>query len=250
MTFTASMLVTIAYAIDRGRGRGDYGGWVHIVAAVCAAIALINLFNAEQGLRHLLLPTSIAAMASSLFLGRIVWLVVGLGALFTYLMWLAREVFERAVAFPVILAAVGFTVILVTVWVQRTYPRIAARVRESGGAVAQFPGGAALLLAPALVAVLVMPAAREAARWEEERWQAEAARARVIERRTARPPARPRGLGDDVPVVPRPRDSVTVSPPDTSSAAPRDSVSSLRDTVPLPRDTVPVAAPPDSLPRA
>jgi hypothetical protein len=183
MLFAASMLATIAYEVDRRRGREDYGGWLHIAAAVCAVAALVGLFQSEPGFRHLLLPTSVAAMAASLFLRRIVWLVVGLGAMFSYLMWLANEVFERAVAFPVILAAVGITVILLTVWVQRTYPRIAARVRESDGAVARFPGGAALLLAPALIAVLVMPSARLEAEWR----RADALRVRE----TPAPPPRP-----------------------------------------------------------
>jgi hypothetical protein len=75
MMFSASMLATIGYEIDRRRGREDYGGWVHIAAAVCATIALTSLFGSEQGARHLVLPTSIAAMAAALFLRRIVWLI-------------------------------------------------------------------------------------------------------------------------------------------------------------------------------
>lgn len=178
MVFTASVLVAVAYEMDRRRGREDYGGWLHIAAAVCAAIALIDLFNAETGLRHLLLPTAIVAMAASLLLHRVVWLVLGLGSLFSYLTWLAMSVFRQAVAFPVILATVGITLMLLTVWVQRSYPRLAARVREANGMGAYFPGGTALLLAPAVVAVLMIPTARASASVERATRESDARRTR------------------------------------------------------------------------
>jgi hypothetical protein len=193
MVFTASVLVAIAYEMDRRRGREDYARWLHIAAAVCAAIALVNLFDAEADARHLLLPTAIATMGASLLLRRIVWLVLGLGSLFAYLTWLATSVFRQAVAFPVILAMVGITLMLLTVWVQRSYPRLAARVREANGAAAYFPGGTGLLLAPALVAVLMIPTARNAASVERAVREGAARRPRpeVIPQPAARAPSRP-----------------------------------------------------------
>jgi uncharacterized membrane protein (DUF485 family) len=125
-------------------------------------------------------------MTASLFLRRIVWLIVGLGTLFSYLTWLAADVFKRAFAFPVILAVVGIAIIIVTVWVQRTYPRLAARVRERRGDRPRFPGGSALLLAPALIAVLVMPSVREEKRWEQMYSRADSHRWHIISARTAR----------------------------------------------------------------
>lgn len=178
MVFTASVLVALAYEMDRRRGREDYAGWLHIIAALCAAIALLDLFNVETDSRHLLLPTAIAAMAASLLLHRVVWLVLGLGSLFAYITWLATSVFRQAVAFPVVLAMVGITLMLLTVWVQRSYPRLAARVREANGSEAYFPGGTGLLLAPALVAVLMLPTARAAASVERAARAADARRAR------------------------------------------------------------------------
>lgn len=179
LVFTASVLVGLAYEMDRRRGREDYAGWLHIAAAICAGIALVDLFNAETESRHLLLPTAITAMAASLLLHRVVWLVLGLGSLFAYLTWLATSVFRQAVAFPVILAMVGITLMLLTVWVQRSYPRLAARVREANGTGAYFPGGTALLLAPALVAVLMIPTARATASVERANREADARRARL-----------------------------------------------------------------------
>jgi hypothetical protein len=190
MMFTASVLVAIAYEMDRRRGREDYAGWLHITAALCAAIALIDLFNVETGSRHLLLPTAIAAMVASLLLHRIVWLVFGLASLFAYITWLAVSVFRQAVAFPVVLAMVGLTLIVLTVWVQRSYPRIAARVREANGSEAYFPGGTALLLAPAVVAALMIPTARMSASVERAARAAEARRTRPVVA-PAQPPAPP-----------------------------------------------------------
>jgi hypothetical protein len=184
--FAASILVMLGYETDRRRGREDYGVWLHLAAAVCAVVVLISLFGTEKAFRHLLLPTAIASMTASLFLRRIVWMIVGLGILFSYLTWLAADVFKRAFAFPVILAVVGIAIIIVTVWVQRTYPRLAARVRERRGERPQFPGGSALLLAPALVAILVMPPVREAQRWEQTYARADAHRWHVINARAAR----------------------------------------------------------------
>ncbi len=178
LVFTSSILVGLAYEMDLRRGREDYAGWLHIAAAVCAAIALVDLFNTETATRHLLLPTAIVAMAASLLLHRVVWLVLGLGSLFAYLTWLATSVFRQAVAFPVILAMVGITLMLLTVWVQRSYPRLAARVREANGTGAFFPGGTALLLAPALVAVLMIPTARATASVERATRESDARRTR------------------------------------------------------------------------
>jgi hypothetical protein len=120
--------------------------------------------------------------------------------------------------------------------VQRSYPRIAARVREQDGVMARFPGGTALLLAPALVAVLVMPAAREEARLAEMEQLAQLAWDRAIQRRET-PVVRPRPIRD-TPVVPRQRDSIlhpdslsgTDSLPVTDTLPPADSVRSFDST--------------------
>jgi len=215
--FSASVLATLGYEVDRRRGREDYGIWLHLAAAVCASVALLGLFGSETESRHLLLPTSLAAIAASLLLRRVVWLVVGLSALFAYLTWLATEVFKSTVAFPVILGMVGVSVILVTVWVQRAYPRLATRVRDAHGTGAHFPGGSALLLAPALVAVLVMPQSREMERWDRAMRAADRERAEIIRERQRRDSMpvrrRPRVLGDEIPVVPLPLPDTTADPP-------------------------------------
>jgi hypothetical protein len=180
----ASVLATLAYETDRRRsGSADYGRWLHLAAAVVAAVALVQLFTLEQDRRLLLLPTALAMIASSLFLRRVVWLLLGLLALFQSLSWLAREVFKDAVAFPLILGFVGLGLIIVTVLVQRAYPGLAERVRGRHGVLPHVPGGAALLLAPALVAVLLFPVARQEAAWRAAWAKADQQRQRIIAER-------------------------------------------------------------------
>ncbi len=224
----ASLLVTIAYEVDRRRGMEDYGLWLHLAAVVSAAAALIGLFDSDHALRPYLLPTALVMMAASLYLRRVVWLLLGLVALFASLLWLAREVFEEAVAFPVLLGFAGLAVILVTVLVQRQYPRLAERVRGRHGVGPHVPGGAGLLLLPALVAVFILPVARLEARWSVQWRAADERRFRIIAARAAPPalPVRRRGLGDDVPVRP-------VVPPDSAAS---DSAAH-RDSLPVPPDT-------------
>jgi hypothetical protein len=59
-------------------------------------------------------------------------------------------------------------------------------VRERGGERPHFPGGAALLLAPALLAVLVMPPVREQKRWEQMYSRADTHRWHIISARNLR----------------------------------------------------------------
>jgi hypothetical protein len=226
----ASLLVAVAYETDRRQGVADLGRWLHIVAAVVTIWALVALFDTDASLRPWLFPTALAMIIASLYLRRVIWLVLGLLAMFNALVWLAREIFKDAVAFPVVLGFVGLLVIVATVVVQRYYPGLAARVRGEHGARPYLPGGSALLLAPAVVAILLFPVGRREAAWAAEWRAADDARMRIVgERERERPPARPRRLGDDVPVraLPLP-DSI---PPDTLA---------------VPDDSTEVLTPPDS----
>jgi len=201
----ASLLVAVAYETDRRQGVADLGLWLHIVAAVVTIWALVALFDTDASLRPWLFPTALAMIIASLYLRRVIWLVLGLLAMFNALVWLAREIFKDAVAFPVVLGFVGLLVIVATVVVQRYYPGLAARVRGEHGARPYLPGGSALLLAPAVVAILLFPVGRREAAWAAAWRAADDARMRIVgERERVRPPARPQRLGDDVPVRPLP----------------------------------------------
>ena len=156
----ASLVAATAYSLDLRRRDGDYGFWLWIAASISALVAGVNLFGGDASLRHAFLPASLVVLAGAVILRRRVLAVLGIIALFGYLAWLANDVFKLTLAFPLLLAALGVAIIIVTVWLQRRFPAI---VRRLGGDVSrppQFPGGLVALLAPALLGVLLMQDAR------------------------------------------------------------------------------------------
>lgn len=158
-----SGLAAIAYATDRRqRGDEDFARWLHLAAAACAVPASLHLLSAYEPFRHFLVPGAFVAFAAALLLRRWVWLLLGMGWFVAYLGWLAGEVFRDSPAFPILLAAIGIGVIIATVWVQRNAATLVARfgtVTSDGRP--RFPGGVPLLLAPAAVALLLLPGAFE-----------------------------------------------------------------------------------------
>ncbi|MBX3131796.1 MAG: hypothetical protein KF689_00245 [Gemmatimonadaceae bacterium] len=162
----ASLLVAGAYVLDRRQPEDeDYALWFHLVAAFAGVIATAILLNSFEQFRHLLVPAAFVAFTFSLRMRRFVWTLVGLGWFVTYLGWLAADVFKDTPFFPIVLAALGLGVIIATVWVQRNSAMLVARFGGLGGdARPAFPGGVGLLLLPALVAALQLPAARFADR--------------------------------------------------------------------------------------
>lgn len=203
----ASLLAASAYATDRRqRGDEDFALWLHAAGALSGLVATLHLLSANEGFRHLLVPGAFVAFAAALTMRRFPWLLLGMAWFVWYLGWLASEVFRDSPFFPIILAALGIAVIVATVWVQRNAARLVARfgtVTSDGRP--RFPGGVPLLLAPALVALLMMTHGAELdrerrieQRWMERRWA----------RRAAREAAERRARGDTTaapqPVVSRP----------------------------------------------
>lgn len=171
----ASILAATAYATDRLQdGDEDFALWLHLAATSCLAPASWMLLDRTEWYRHFMLPGAFVAFAAALLLRRFNWLLVGMAWFVVYVVWLAADVFEHTPAFPIVLAALGIAVIIATVWVQRN----SAMLIERFGTVTsdgrpRFPGGVPLLLAPALVALLMLPVARaeDADRQAEMRWQ-------------------------------------------------------------------------------
>lgn len=159
----ASLMVAAAYATDRRQDADeDFGLWLHLAAVVCALAATVQLLNELKELRHFLVPGAFVAFAAALTMRRFAWLLLGMVWFIWYLGWLAADVFKDSPLFPVVLAALGIGVIVTTVWVQRNAATLVARfgtVTSDGRP--RFPGGVPLLLSPALVALLLMPQARE-----------------------------------------------------------------------------------------
>ncbi len=158
----ASVLSAVAYTVDRRRRGEDYGVWLWISVAVATWWGCMMLFQFDHSLRWYLAPASLLVITGSVLLRRRVLLVVGLFGVFGFLAWLAFDVFKLTTAFPLVLATIGVSIIILTVWVQKRFPEAIQRMGGDPSKPARFPGGVVALLAPALLGlVLMQDAARQ-----------------------------------------------------------------------------------------
>jgi hypothetical protein len=157
----ASVLAAAAYLVDRRRRGEDYGFWLWIAVAVATWFGCMMIFQVDRSLRWYLAPASLLVITASVLLRRRVLLVVGLFGVFGFLAWLAFDVFKLTTAFPLVLATIGVSIIVLTVWVQKRFPEAIKRMGGDPSKPARFPGGVVALLAPALLGlVLIQDAAR------------------------------------------------------------------------------------------
>jgi hypothetical protein len=173
----ASVLAAVSYTMDRRRPRVDYALWLWCAAAAAMWFGGIMLFQADHALRWYLAPTSLLVVTASVMLRRMALLVVGMFGVFGFLAWLAFDVFKVTTAFPLVLALIGVSIIILTVWLQKRFP---AAIRRMGGDPTQpprIPGGVWTLLAPALLGVLLTS---DAARLDQEEARDRRSRARAI----------------------------------------------------------------------
>lgn len=189
-----SVLAATAYATDRGqRGDEDFAFWIHCGAAIAAFGATITLVDAYPVYRHLLVPAAFVAFAAALLLRRRPWALLGTVWFGWYVGWLAADYFRHSPAFPILLAALGLALIIATVWVQRNAARLVVRFGTvTADGRPRFPGGVPLLLAPALVALLMMGDGmeRDRQRERERRWQEAQWRRRMVREAAQRDGAR------------------------------------------------------------
>jgi hypothetical protein len=161
----ASVLAAVAYTVDQRRRGEDYGFWLWISVAVAAWFGCLMVFQADHSLRWYLAPASLLVITASVILRRRVLLVVGLFGVFGFLAWLAFDVFKLTTAFPLVLATIGVSIIILTVWVQKRFPEAIQRMGGDPTKPARFPGGVLALLAPALLGLVLM---QDAARLDRE----------------------------------------------------------------------------------
>jgi hypothetical protein len=154
---SGSLMAAAAQAVDRRPHTEDYALWLHVAAAVAGLIACAQLFEAYPELRHFTGLVALLAFVSAIYFRRRVYLAMGAVLAFGYLAWLAFVVFRVTVAFPLVLAAIGLGLIVASVWLQRRFPALVARAAGSAHGPPRFPGGIAVLLAPALLAILMFP---------------------------------------------------------------------------------------------
>lgn len=172
----ASLVATAAYVIDRRRRDADYAEWFWIAASVAAFVGTTGILGNDPSLRHFLAPVSLVMVVASVYLRRRALLALGVLGVFGYLGWLANDVFKLTLAFPLLLAVLGVSIIIITVWVQRRFPDLVRRVGGDPSRPPAIPGGVFSLLAPALLGLLLMP---DAQRGDRERQADARSRARV-----------------------------------------------------------------------
>lgn len=183
-----SLMVATAHAVDRRRTSEDYAAWFHVAAVVAGLIACTNLFEAYPELRHFTGPVALLAFVCAVYFRRRVYLAMGALVAFSYLAWLAFVVFRVTVAFPVVLAAIGLGLIVVSVWLQRRFPALVARATGSAQGPPRFPGGYAVLLAPAILAIFMLP---DGGRRDAEIRLTHRARGRAVHGSMRKAPGRP-----------------------------------------------------------
>ncbi len=163
MIAAASVILGIAYTVDRkNQGAEDYALLLYFAALAAGFWGMTSVWAHAGVGRHALPLIALATFAMSLYLGRRAFAVFGAITAFWYVGYLSFDVFKDVVAFPVMLATFGIVVILLTVWLQRNYPRLARYVTASSpDGRPSLPGGYITLAVPLVVALTMFPSARE-----------------------------------------------------------------------------------------
>ena len=199
----ASIILVIAYLVDiRNDSNQDYAFWLYLPGLVAAFIGMQMIWSFDRSLRHALIVVAVVTMAVAVYMRRRTFLFFGAVWFAWYLGFLAFDVLRKMVALPILLATTGIVIILAAVWIQRTYPRLVSKVSDAREGKRRLPGGYALLLTPAILALLMIPQSstrdREIAverRHQQRLWATRAAR----ERRAAVK----KGTEDSIKRVPR-----------------------------------------------
>lgn len=203
---SASVIMVLGYLVDlQNDTEQDYAFWLYLPGLVAASVGMVLVWSFDRSLRHALVVIAIVTMAIAVYMRRRTFLAFGAAWFIWYLAFIAFDVFRNVVALPIVLATMGLLVILGAVWLQRNYPRFVARVTATTGGKRFLPGSYTIFVAPALLALLMIPVA---AKQDRERFIERKAQQRVWaikwahQKRTARK-APPRDSAK--PVVSKPK---------------------------------------------
>jgi hypothetical protein len=172
MTMTGALTVcAIANTTDRlvprraRPGHGDVAFPLWMTGLTALGLAILTMWPAAGALRHGLPILALGSAAAALAMGRRTHLVFGVFAFCMYLFYLAGEVFRSTAYFPIALAVIGGLVLATTVWLQRRFPGLTARLAATRGGQGGLPGSTAipwLVVALSLGATIAaVPEARE-----------------------------------------------------------------------------------------
>ena len=188
----------------------DPAGWVYRVAIAALFVGTVSAWDDSAIVRHGVLVLAVVGATLALTLGRRELLAASGAAFITYLGYLAFEVFERVLSFPVVLATFGILIILLAVMAQRRWPELSARLAVARSGPRRLPGGYAIpaaLFATTLALLAVAPAKARAEMNRQFQEQLRSIRESGAERRRIEAGGRPR------PVKPVPGRPETPPPP-------------------------------------
>jgi hypothetical protein len=142
----ALVVCAIADTVDRrvprqaGHGRGDMAFPLWVVGLATFGFAILQFWPTAGAWRHAVPALGVGAIAVALMIGRKTHLVFGVLVIFMYLMYLAGEVFRSTAYFPIALAALGGALLFATVWLQRRFPSLTARLGSTRAGRSGLPG--------------------------------------------------------------------------------------------------------------
>ena len=202
-----TVMLAVAYEVDRRQDPDeDYALWFYIAGVAVLLVGYMQVWNRIGWWRHALPLVAVAFVLAAIYLRRRVLLVAAGLAGFGYLAYLAFDVFDGVLALPIALAGLGLLVIAATVWMQRRFPVLVARVSDdTPSARKTLPGGRISTLGPVVIAATTMWFAREDAveRTRDRDWRNEFYRRRA---------QRELREGQATPAIPAP-DSTRKAPP-------------------------------------
>jgi len=179
-----ALLFGVAYEVDRrshpdpdpecseGEGEGphsslgpreDFAAWLYAVACLVLEFGLLDAFGLGPLARHGVAVVALAQLVAAARLRRRTLVAFGMINAIWYLGYLAFDVFKGVLSFPLLLAAFGVAVLVVTVLVQRRFPSLLRRADDSAWRPPSLPGGSLAAWVPtALATALLFTAAPRA----------------------------------------------------------------------------------------
>jgi hypothetical protein len=119
-------VILAAWALDLKRWQaGDFAFWLHLAGVLCFWGGLTAQDSDNELLKLVYCLINVGLVVLAVFLGRRIYAVFGALGISFYLGYLAYEVFEDSLLFPLVLSAIGLAVIGLGIWYFRKQKAIA-----------------------------------------------------------------------------------------------------------------------------
>jgi uncharacterized membrane protein YhaH (DUF805 family) len=119
-------LIVVAWAVDLKRWRaGDFAFWLHLAGVAAFWGGLTSQDSDNELLKFVYCLINVGMVVLAVFLGRRIYAVFGALGISFYLGYLAAEVFQDSLMFPMALSAIGLGVIGLGIWYFRKQQAIA-----------------------------------------------------------------------------------------------------------------------------